>query len=107
LIPSKRKIISMTDGVISWKEWEEKYIPVDVTCTPLENSWDCMFEDINKVHQTARSPYYVWTLVDNNPNSVYLDVIPGYRVFNRMGYFVTQKPWTDENLVVSNDKSYS
>jgi hypothetical protein len=94
------------DKTISWKEWEEKYIPIDVTSTPLENSWDCMFEDISKVQQTARSGYYVWTLVDNNPNSVYLDVIPGYRVFNRMGWFVTKLPWQDEDLVVSNDPSY-
>jgi hypothetical protein len=94
------------DNIISWSEWEKKYIPVDVTCTPLENSWDCMFEDINKVQQTARSGYYVWTLVDNNPNSVYLDVIPGYRAFNRMGWFVTNKPWTDSDMVVSNDPSY-
>jgi hypothetical protein len=46
-------------------------------------------------------------LVDNNPNSVYLDVIPGIRVFNRIGWFVTKEPWHDVDMVVSNDPSYS
>ena len=96
----------MSDNIISWKEWEEKYIPVDVTNTPQENSWDCLFEDINLVEQTAANGYHVWTMVDNNPNGVYLDVIPGYRLFNRMGWFVTKQPWEDSEMVVSNDPSY-
>lgn len=92
--------------VISWEEWASKYKPVDITHNEVENYWDAFFEDINKVEQTARSGYYVWTVVDNNPNSVYLDIVPGYRLFNRMGYFVTKISWSDKDLTVSNDPSY-
>lgn len=96
----------MSDGVIGWEEWSTKYKPVDITHNEVDNYWDAFFEDIKKVQQTAINEYHVWTVVDNNPNSVYLDIIPGYRVFNRMGYFVTKKNWNDKDLVVSNDKSY-
>ena len=84
----------MTSPVISWSDWEEKYKP---TTEHMIDFWSDVLYD---------SPYQVWTVVDNNPNSVYLDVIPGHRVFNRLGFFVTEIPWTDENMVVSNDPSY-
>jgi hypothetical protein len=84
----------MTDKVISWSEWESTYKPKQET---MIDFWaDVEYE----------SPYQVWTVVDNNPNSVYLDIIPGHRVFNRLGFFVTKIPWEDEELVVSNDPSY-
>jgi len=84
----------MTDKVISWSEWESTYKPKQET---MIDFWaDVEYE----------SPYQVWTVVDNNPNSVYLDIIPGHRIFNRLGFFVTKIPWEDEELVVSNDPSY-
>lgn len=97
------------DNIISWSEWEEKYVPIP---NPLSdgfngNIWDCFFDqDVSSVEAMANSGYHVWTVVDNNPNSVYLDIIPGYRMFNRMGWFVTEKSWADKDMVVSNDKSY-
>ena len=100
------------DNIISWSEWEEKYTPIP---NPLAdgfngNLWDCMFEtfgdDIEALKAMTSDNYKVWTLVDNNPNSFYLDIIPGTHWVNRMGYFVTEKGWTDKNMVVSNDPSY-
>ena len=84
----------MSDNIISWSEWEEKYKPT--TETMIDFWSDVAFD----------SPYQVWTVVDNNPNSVYLDILPGHRVFNRLGFFVTEKEWSNEELVVSNDPSY-
>ena len=98
--------------VISWTEWESKYVPVP---NPLAdgfngNIWDCMFEtfgdDINALNSMTEDNYRIWTLVDNNPNSVYLDVLPGYRYFNRLGFYTTEIPWEDVDMVVSNDPSY-
>jgi len=85
----------MSNKVISYKEWEETYKP---TTDTLIDFW----ADVE-----YKTPYQVWTVVDNNPNSVYLDVLPGHRVFNRLGFFVTEVPWENEDLVVSNDPSYS
>lgn len=84
------------DNIISWSEWEETYKPTT----------DTMFDFYSDIEDIVPSPYHVWTVVDNNPNSVYLDIIPGYRMFNRLGFFVTARNWEDKDMVVSNDPSY-
>ena len=102
----------MTSPVISWNDWENKYKPIkNPNNGDNDNLWDCMFETFGDDVQTMKDMEiqheYFWTLVDNNPNSVYLDVIPGIHLFNRMGYFVTEIPWEDKDMVVSNDPSYA
>ena len=87
----------MTDKVISWSEWEVKYKPQQET----------MIDFVDELLEKSDSPYHIWTVVDNNPNSVYLDIVPGYHIFNRLGFFTTEVPWTDKELTVSNDPSYS
>jgi len=86
----------VTSPVISWSAWEDTYKPIN----------DTMFDFVDEVLEVSKSPHHIWTVVDNNPNSVYLDVLPGYRLFNRLGFYVTEVAWEDEGLVVSNDKSY-
>ena len=90
----------MSNSIISWSEWEEKYIPIN------QDMLDYVDEAQDLVGESEESFKHIWTVVDNNPNSVYLDILPGYRVFNRMGYFVTSEKWEDVDMVVSNDKSY-
>jgi len=85
------------NNIISWSKWEEDYKPIN----------DTMFDFADEAAEHATSSYHIWTVVDNNPNSVYLDILPGYRVFNRMGYFVTERAWVNDEMVVSNDKSYN
>ena len=86
------------DNIISWSEWEEKYKPTT----------DVMYDFYEDIVHAVPSPNRLWTVVDNNPNSVYLDVLPGHRLFNRLGWFVTKVPWEDKDkdMVVSNDPSY-
>ena len=86
----------MTAPLISWKEWEDTYKPIN----------DTMFDFIDEVLEVSKSPHHIWTVVDNNPNSVYLDVLAGYHLFNRIGFYVTEIPWEDKDMVVSNDPSY-
>jgi len=88
--------MSPDNNIISWSKWEKDYKPIN----------DTMFDFVNEALEVSSGPYHIWTVVDNNPNSVYLDILPGYRVFNRLGYFVTEQPWADDEMVVSNDKSY-
>jgi len=84
------------DNIISYQEWEETYKPQQ----------DIMIDFVDDLIEKSASPYHIWTVVDNNPNSVYLDVLPGYRLFNRLGFFTTEIPWEDGDMVVSNDPSY-
>lgn len=76
--------------MITWDEWEDTYLPT----TPL--AYDSQ-EDI-----PADVPFdRIWTMIDGNGR--YANLINGYRIINRLGYFVTEKPWT-EDVFVTNDK---
>lgn len=96
--------------VISWNEWEEQYKPINNPNNMDDSFWGKMFDthgiDIEYLKKYYTSKYNLWTLVDNNSNSIYLDIVPGVHWFNRMGYFVTEVPWVSEELVVSHDPSY-
>lgn len=92
------------NNIISWSEWEKTYEPLTEQMLDFVEDAEWM---AGRSEDSPHDPYRIWTVVDNNPNSVYLDIIPGYRLFNRLGFFVTRIPWTDKDMVVSNDPSYS
>ena len=100
----------MSAQVITWDEWEATYKPIHNPASPDGGLWGCLFEthgeDLEQVKALAKSDRHIWTLTDNNPNSVYLDIVNASRWANRMGYWVTEEPWTDDTTV-SNDPSYN
>jgi hypothetical protein len=95
------------DKLITYNEWEESYTLVPNMSNDEQGFWGCMSETFGEDLEQVKTypPNQIWTLVDNNPNSVYLDIVSGFHLFNRMGYFVTEEPWEGE-VTVSNDKSY-
>jgi len=90
----------MSDNIIKYAEWEESYRPINIDII------DFLDDAIDLAGDSPEAIKHLWTVVDNNPNSVYLDVLPGIRVFNRLGFYTTAVPWTDVDMVVSNDPSY-
>jgi len=92
------------DNIISWSEWEKTYEPLTEQMLDFVEDAEWM---AGRSEESPANPYRIWTVVDNNPNSVYLDILPGFRMFNRLGFFVTRAEWTDKDMVVSNDPSYS
>lgn len=108
LAEGKRAPLEPTgNAVITWEEWETIYKPIQNPGTPDQGLWGCMFEthgdDVRYLHENEYHENVYWTLVDNNPNSSYLDLMPGIHAVNRLGYFITQNRWTNKNLVVTND----
>lgn len=93
---------------ISWKEWQDTYKPIPNPNDSDTGFWGNMFEtfgqDLDYMKENVKDNRHIWTIVDNNPNSVYLDLESGIHWFNRMGYFVTEVPWT-EDVLVTNDPS--
>ena len=87
--------------ILTYNEWEDSFKPIHNPSSDDPDFWGCMFEtfgkDLEEVKQYQNNQ--IWTLVDNNPNSSYLDVVSGFHLVNRMGYFVTEVPWTEEVLV--------
>ena len=91
---------------ITWNEWEDTYKPIRNPLNKEVGFWGCMFETFGEdydeliTHPTDR----VWTLVDNDPNSNYVEIENGYHLVNRLGYFVTEVPW-EGDVLVNNDSS--
>jgi hypothetical protein len=77
--------------MITWDEWEDTYLPTTPVALELEDIPDTTL------------PCYVWTMVDGDGR--YANLWNGYRRFNRLGYFITEKPW-DEDVFVSNQKEF-
>lgn len=89
-------------------EWIEQYRPVN-NHLDEDASWQgedgvgVMFEtygeELDYVLSVAKSdPKCVWTYVDGDDGSTL--VINGYHLVNRIGYFVTEVPATDESVFV-------
>jgi hypothetical protein len=70
-------------------EWAEKYKPVG----PEDN---LIFETYGADLQTVLSthPKYVWTWMQGDMSDI---ICAGYHLVNRLGYYITEVPWTNED----------
>jgi hypothetical protein len=76
---------------MTFEEWCDEFKPIvnpfssDPTCTMFETyGEECKF-----VRQS--SPSHIWTEVDAEGR--FTTVIEGFHYVNRLGYYVTEKPW--------------
>jgi hypothetical protein len=53
------------------------------------------FDHVWAKHQAE--PNHVWTLVAEDDE---YGIVNGYYLINRIGYFITEVPWTDEYIYV-------
>ena len=92
---------------ITEDEWEEAYHAVD---NPRDDTmlydWD---EPEDKAILAKTDKHYVWTDIDydeeNDKGIRYkFAMIAGIHYVNRIGYVITEEPWTNENLVVPYDE---
>jgi hypothetical protein len=77
-----------------WDKWEEKFKPIK---NHLVNDPDQqMFETYGKeVEYVANyDPKYVWTYLQGDMSDL---VVAGYHYVNRLGYYITEVPWEDED----------
>ena len=85
------------------EEWEEEYVPVKNHLDDNASFDGCMFEthDEEFVHVLRNADdKKVWTYVEGD-EGMYL--IPGLHFVNRLGYLITEKPYTDETIEVKLD----
>lgn len=86
--------------------WINKYVPVRNTIDPY-SSWEgTMFEtygeQYKRVLDTVNAPTWdgerhVWTWVDTDEGTA---IVAGFHYVNRIGYFITENPWSDHNEYV-------
>lgn len=88
---------SIWEGEISWDTFMEKYKPVknhlDKYADPKAEYglFETYGEELDYVK--SQDPNKVWTLVDGEMSTL---VFAGYHWVNRIGFYITQEPWTDE-----------
>jgi hypothetical protein len=85
------------------EEWEEEYVPVKNHLDDNASFDGCMFETYDEefVHVLRNADdKKVWTYVEGDEG---LYIIPGLHFVNRLGYLITEKPYTDETIEVKLD----
>ncbi len=78
---------------LSYDDWRDAYRPVRNT-TRKDAPFDgLMFETFGPELDAVRAadPACVWTIVDGEDDSLWL--LSGCHFVNRLGYFVTERPW--------------
>lgn len=70
-----------------WDEWADKYKPVGTEDTKLFETYG---KDLETVLGT--DPRYVWTWMQGDMSDI---VCAGYHLVNRLGYYITEVPWTN------------
>ena len=78
-------------------EWYEKYKPIKNPLDP-NASWNGeMFETYGEEIEFVKSTpdNFVWTLLDVDGKSL---IVNGQSWVNRMGYFVCEVPWNDDEF---------
>jgi hypothetical protein len=76
-----------------WSEWADKYKPKHNHFTKDENA--LMFETYGEEVEYVKTihPNFVWTYVDGEMSSL---IVAGYHYVNRIGYYITENPWSDD-----------
>lgn len=88
--------IKLADGEISFSQWSDRYLPEE---NHLVTGNELMFETYGEQldYVSSLNRHYVWTYVQGEMSMI---LVAGMGYVDRLGYYVTEKPWTDENEVV-------
>ena len=80
---------------LSWEDFVKTYLPVKNIIVDNSPMGGYMFETFDKELEFIKSQpnECVWTLVDEEGKQL---ILPGKRIVNRLGYFVTEISWWQE-----------
>jgi hypothetical protein len=86
---------------MTYEEWKKKYKPI-ANHIDLGNGY--LFETYGPEHnyikyKNQKSPKTIWTLIDTKDADKDV-IVPGYHLVNRLGYFITEKEWTNQQLEI-------
>jgi len=82
---------------MNWFVWLKKFKPVLNHIDKNAAGDSCMFETYGKevAFVKKQDHHKIWTLISiSNYRNSY--ITPGWHHANRIGYFITEIPWTDE-----------
>jgi len=84
-------------------EWMEEYIPImNHVIDNADGEEIDYFETYGKELEFVKEQeaQFVWTLIEENDAQW---IIPGFQVVNRVVYYITKKPWKNEDIEVRNE----
>lgn len=80
--------------------WEETYKPIENQYG--DRGWNgLIFETYGKDNDMVLlcKPNHIWTWVDTDEGTA---IMSGYHIVNRIGYFITVKPWEEDITIEVN-----
>lgn len=82
---------------LTYEDWIEQYRPIANTVAKYAPFDGLMFETYGTAAAAvaAADPACVWTIVDVGTDGLWL--LSGGHWVNRLGYFITERPWTAEH----------
>lgn len=89
--------VHLCKRVYTIDDWIEKYKPIknhiDENASFDGLAFETYDDEVDFV--SKQNPHNIWTQVYANDNYY---IVPGFRWVDRENYFITEKPFTDENL---------
>ena len=88
-----------------YDDWVDQYQPIENLIDKEAGYEGCMFETYGEENEFVLDNLNrntVWTLITGDNEDFW--VIPGYHIVNRMGYFITTKPWESTDIEVNNNE---
>ena len=77
------------------EQWEKTYLPITNPITDEGISFETYGDELDYVR--SHDEHNVWTEIDGD-NGVY--IVSGYCLVNRIQYYVTEVPWTEDVEIV-------
>lgn len=90
---------------IMYDDWVDQYQPIENPFDKDAGYEGCMFETYGEENEFVLDKLNrntVWTLITGDNEDSW--VIPGYHIVNRMGFFITTKPWESTDIQVNDNE---
>lgn len=84
---------------IGYTQWVEEYKPIKNAGRPHAPLNGTMFDTFGVENVIVRNQPLsnVWTWISGDDTE---HIVSGYHFVNRLGYFITEKPWDDAQIIV-------
>lgn len=85
---------------INFYKWIDEYIPIENKLISTEDEpifeFETFGEDYEEVIKYDNTQ--IWTQIEDENGDFF--IVPGLRFVNRFAYYITEKPWINENITV-------
>lgn len=76
---------------LPFDEWEATYQPMTNAITNDSDKYETYGDELEYILQ--QDDRHVWTEMDSGEG---ISIVSGYHLVNRINYYITNKPWTDD-----------